>query len=117
MNSGDDDGLGVVFRYQDPANFYYLLMDAQRHYRRIGKKVNGVFHDLQSPAVDVANGFTVGEDLELAVAVSGSAFKAYLGGEEILSGQDDSIPAAGRVGFYTWGNTDARFLDLKVAGI
>lgn len=117
VNSADDDGIGVVFRYQDPANFYFLLLDSQRHYRRIGKKVNGVFEELQSPAIDAVNGFTVNQDLELAVAVSGKAFKAYLDGQEILSGADDSIPSAGRVGFYSWGNTAARFLDLKIAEI
>ena len=117
VNSNDDDGIGVVFRYQDPANFYYLLMDSQRHYRRIGKKVNGAFQDLQSPALDAGNGFAVNQDVELAVAVSGSAFKAYLDGEEILSGQDDSIQAPGRVGLYSWGNTGARFLDLKIEAI
>lgn len=117
VNSGDDDGIGVVFRYQDPANFYFLLLDAQRHYRRIGKKVNGVFQELQSPAVDASNGFTVGQDLALAVAVSGKAFKAYLDGQEILSGEDDSIQAPGRIGFYSWGNNAARFLDLRLEEI
>jgi hypothetical protein len=117
LGSAGDNGIGMVFRYQDPGTFYFLLMDARRHYRRIGKNVNGAFQDLQSPALDETQGFTVDQDVEVAVAVSGSAFKAYLDGQEILSGQDTAIPGPGRVGFYSWGNTGARFLDLKIEEI
>ncbi len=117
LKSGDDDGIGMVFRYQDADNFYFFLMDAQRSYRRIGKKVNGVFQELETPAVEVTQGFPVNQDLDVAVAVTGQAFKAYLDGQEILSGSDTSIPGAGRVGFYAWGNTAAHFGNLRILEI
>ncbi len=117
MNSGSDDGIGLVFRYQDVDNFYFLLMDAQRNYQRIGKKVNGVFQDLQTVALNTSQGFTVNQDFEVAVAVSGEAFKAYLDGEEILSGQDPSIPGTGRIGFYAWSNPAVQFHNLNLQEI
>jgi tetratricopeptide (TPR) repeat protein len=117
LNSGNNNGIGLVFRYQDPDNFYYFLMDAQRNYRRLGKKVNGTFQDLQTVALDTNQGYAVSQDIELTVAVSGQAFKAYLDGQEILSGQDSSIASAGRVGFYAWNNPGVQFKSLSLEQI
>jgi hypothetical protein len=114
LNSGDNDGIGVVFRYQDADNFYFFLMDAQRNYRRLGKKVGGTFQELEMPAVNKTVGYNLNQDYELTIAAVGDAFKVYLDGVEILSGRDRSMLQPGRVGFYAWGNTGARFLDLNV---
>jgi hypothetical protein len=120
LNSGDDDGIGVVFRYLDVDNFYFFLMDAQRNYRRLGKKVGGEFYELEVPAVDTTQGYNLNQDYELTIIAGpsspyiGEVCKVYLDGVEILSGRDRSIVKPGRVGFYAWGNTSARFLDLTV---
>ena len=39
----DNDGIGVVFHYQDENNYERFSMDSQRHYRRLVKKVDGRF--------------------------------------------------------------------------
>jgi Tc toxin complex TcA C-terminal TcB-binding domain len=117
MNSGDTDGIGLVFRYQDVDNFYFFLVDSRRNYRRLGKKVAGAFQELQTPALDTAQGFTADEDMEVTVSVSGGAFNVYVNGNAILRGQDSSIASAGRVGFYAWANTAARFSSLEVREI
>ena len=114
LNSGDNDGIGVVFRYQDVDNFCFFLMDAQRSYRRLGKKIGGVFQELATSAQDTTQGYDQNQDYELVVAAVGDAFKVFLDGEEILSGADDSLLLSGRVGFYSWANTGARFLDLMI---
>jgi hypothetical protein len=112
LNSGDDGGIGLVFRYQDANNFYFFLMNAQGHYRRLGKKVGGAFQELETPAVDTTQGYNLNQDYELTVATVGDAFTVYLDGAGILSGRDRSLLQPGRVGFCAWNNAAARFLDL-----
>jgi len=108
------NGVGLVFRYQDADNFYFFLMDAQRNYRRIGKKVQGVFSDLDRSAFDDTRGYVAGQGHEVTVAIVGDSLKAFVDGVEVLDGRDDAIEAPGRVGFYTWANGAASFADLAV---
>jgi hypothetical protein len=117
LNSTDDDGIGVVFRYKDSDNFYFFLMDAQRQYRRLGKKEGGVFKELQIPALDTSDGYNVNQDYDLVVAAVNDAFKVFLDNVEILSGRDQSFLEAGKVGFYAWGNTGAHFHNLTLQSI
>jgi hypothetical protein len=115
MQSGDDHAIGLVFRYQDVDNFYFFLMDRQRNYRRIGKKVAGVFQELDVPAVqNVTPGFEINQTYDVAAACAGDAISVFLDGVHILTGRDSSIAAAGQVGLYSWGNPSASFLDLSV---
>jgi hypothetical protein len=115
MQSGNDHGLGLVFRYQDADNFYFFLMDRQGNYRRVGKKTGGVFGDLEVPAVQhVTPGYELDRPYEVAVACVGDAIAVFVDGAHILTGRDGSIAAAGRVGLYCWGNASAKFLDLSV---
>jgi tetratricopeptide (TPR) repeat protein len=114
LQSDDNDGIGVVFRYQDVDNFYFFLMDSQRNYRRIGKKVGGTFQELDTSAVDTTQGYIVGKEYNLKIRIMGNQIKAFLDGVEILAGEDSSISTAGRVGFYSWANNNAMFNDMKV---
>jgi hypothetical protein len=115
--SSDEDGLGLVFRWQDPDNFYFFLMDSRRRYRRLGKKVGGVFQELATPAVDTAAGYVVGRPYRLKVRVQGQSLRAYLDGDLVLTGSDASLPSAGRVGFFAWSNAGVQFDDLQVIEI
>jgi hypothetical protein len=115
LRSSNNGGIGVVFRYQDVSNFYFFLMDPQRNYRRIGKKVGGVFQELALPAFEnVTPGYQLNQTYEVSVAAVGDAFSVALDGVHILSGRDSSIQAPGRVGLFSWGNNGSSFLDLSV---
>jgi calcineurin-like phosphoesterase family protein/Big-like domain-containing protein/purple acid phosphatase-like protein/lectin family protein/Calx-beta domain-containing protein len=50
LASGDDDGIGVLFRYRDPNNYYKLEFDTQRNFRKLFRKLNGVETTLASEA-------------------------------------------------------------------
>lgn len=39
----DNDGVFVLFRYQDENNYYRFIMDRERHYRRLERKVDGTY--------------------------------------------------------------------------
>jgi tetratricopeptide (TPR) repeat protein len=112
--SADGNGVGFVFRYADPDNFYFFLMDAQRTYRRLGKRIGGVFRELDSPAVDVTRGFTANTPHRVKIVARGHELRAYLDNELILGGRDGDLQAPGRFGFYSWRSQDVAFDDLRV---
>ncbi|NIS81968.1 MAG: hypothetical protein GTO14_17565, partial [Anaerolineales bacterium] len=49
--SGDDDAIGLMFRYKDKDNYYRFSMDRERKYRRLVKKVGGKYSLLWNDAV------------------------------------------------------------------
>ena len=70
LQSMDNDGIGLLFRYLDEDNFYYFLMDSQRGVIRLGKKVAGTFAELAQPAVNTSMApYTPGTIYQVAVAV------------------------------------------------
>jgi tetratricopeptide (TPR) repeat protein len=118
VGSQSGGGIGMVFRWVDVNNFYYFLMDSQLGYRRIGKKVAGVFQNLTTPAMDLAHGYTAGNaSYRLRIRMQGPNIAAYLDGNLILSGADASLANAGRVGMFCWRNQTARFDDFQVTEI
>lgn len=46
IRSTDNDGLGIVFRFKDDANYYRFSMDRQHGFRRLIKKKGGVVSNL-----------------------------------------------------------------------
>ena len=117
VSSEDNDGIGVVFRWQDVDNFYYFLMDQQRNYRRIGKKVAGVFQELDTAALDTTRGYDAGTSYSLKVRISGTQLNAYLNDQLVLSGQDASLPGAGRAGLFCWGSAGAHFDNFRIVDL
>jgi tetratricopeptide (TPR) repeat protein len=117
VSSEDNDGIGVVFRWQDVDNFYYFLMDQERNYRRMGKKVAGVFQELDTAALDATHGYDAGTSSSLKVRISGTQLNAYLNDELVLSGQDASLPNAGRAGLFCWGSAGAHFDNFRIVDL
>lgn len=104
-------GVGLVWRWQGPDDFYFLLLDVDRGVRRIGRKVAGDFAELDEPALDTTVGLAAGHH-HLKVRVEGTAMSASLDGEPILAGADPAIGDPGRVGLLTRRNATARFAGL-----
>lgn len=114
LRADDDDGIGLVFRWQDVNNFYFFLMDGGRGYRLFAKKVEGAFQRLADGGLDVTRGFIAGRRYRTQLVANGDRFLLYLDGELALQGQDASILRAGRVGFMCRGNNAAYFYDIKL---
>jgi hypothetical protein len=109
LRSGDDDAIGVVFRYHGPNNHYRFSMDQQRQYRRLVRVANGQFTSL-------AKGhfvFTQGRDYSITVEAVGSSIKVYQDGSLVFD-VDDNTFAEGGIGLYCWANFAAQFTDVRV---
>lgn len=109
LRSDEDDAVGVILRYVDEDNYYRLSLDAQRSYRRLVKKENGVISVLWEDT----GGYTVGEPFTLTVDAIGSRLVGFLRNARLFDLEDDSH-ATGLVGLYCWDNSSARFERVEV---
>src|SRR5256885_6389360 len=69
VESDGDQGIGLVFRYLDPANFYFFLANKNKNYRLLAKKVGGTFPQI---ALDSTKSFTVGAVTRLKIVADGA---------------------------------------------
>ena len=112
IRSTDDDGIGFMFRYQDPANYYKLDMDSQRGFATLFKMQGGVETTL---ATDNNNRYAVGSTMQLEVSAVGSEIRVLLDNNDLFGLVDDDGIPAGTVALYSWGNNGAYFDDVTVA--
>ncbi len=106
LRTADDDGLGVLFRYQNPSNYYKVELDSQRSFRKLLKMTGGV----ETTLATAAGGYVLNTNLALRVDVSGSQITVTLDGVVLFGGPvSDSDLATGTVALYCWGSTGATF--------
>lgn len=109
----DDDVIGVMFRYQDPNNFYRFSMDAQREYQRLVKCENGKFTLLWQRD----EGYIVGEEYKksrVKIIADGSRLWGEMNGRKLFDVRDTSH-LTGQAALYTWGNDKAEFSQLQIS--
>ena len=110
VRSDDDDAVGLVFRYQDPRNYYRFSIDRSRSYQRLVKVIDGVATTL----AEVLDGYDEGVTYELKVAAYGDTIRAFIDGDEILKVEDSDL-SQGRIGLYAFMNDATEFSSLTVA--
>jgi hypothetical protein len=119
VRSDGSGGIGLVFRFQDLDNFYYVLLhdngdpNAPPRYRIFGKKLGGAFSFLETGGADDTAGYTPDRWLALRLAVQDERFDLAIDGVGVLSGQDTDLPSPGRVGFMCRNAASARFRCLR----
>ncbi len=109
MRSDDDDAIGAVLRYQDADNHYRFSVDAQRHYRRLVKVVQGQWSTLWEADDDYPSG--VWHDLQFSAR--GDRLRVVFDGRTLCDVRDASLPL-GRAGVYCWASTPVQFDDFVV---
>ena len=114
VESDGDQGIGLVFRYLDPANFYFALLNRNKNYRLLGRKVAGTF---QQVALDSTASFTVGAVTRLKVVAAGSDLQLTVDEDPPLAGSDSALPGPGRVGLMTFQNPQALFYGIELVAI
>jgi hypothetical protein len=127
----DDDGHGILFRYQDNQNFYRVALRAQssatgvREGLSIQKVANGVWEEIYfddpvrfDPPNNVPYDITaviIGDRLQvLVVADPNGTAQRYNYGPFDLTG--DTVPA-GRIGLFSWAMARTEFDFVTVHGI
>ncbi|WP_218775570.1 metallophosphoesterase [Oceanobacillus senegalensis] len=112
LRSTDDDGIGLMFRYQDPDNYYKLELDEQREFYKLFKVVDGVETTL---AHVNRPGYIQGANFELEIKVIGNQIQAFQDGINLFEKPiiDDSH-SKGTVALYAWGNQNSYFDDVLV---
>ena len=113
--SDDDDGLGVLVRYESPTRYVrFLLMQdpanggpVRKLERRDGDVVTTLA--LDRPAVALPP-----DPFSITVDVRGDSVRAYVDGAEVFAVRDGGLWPSGRVGLGVYANAGAVFDDVAV---
>jgi len=111
LASGDDNAIGVMFRYKDENNYYRFSMDRERKYRRLIKIDDGAAEILSE------DGFVYEKNKTYVVTVEaiGDSTRVYFDSELIFDVEDkDQHIMRGKIALYCWANIDARFYEVMV---
>jgi hypothetical protein len=110
----DDQGGGIVWRYQDPRNYYVARMNPLEDNYRVYKVVAGKRIQLET-----REGLTVpvGEWHTLTIRHVGDSIECYLDGKKQLSAKDGTFKKAGQVGLWTKADARTSFDGLQVTDL
>jgi lysophospholipase L1-like esterase len=109
LRSQGIDSIGIMFRYQDDDNYYRFSMSKRQGYRKIEKKVAGIFTELSSDTI----AYTPNIWYDLKIINIGPNILVYLNGEPILSAVDYDLDH-GSIAFYNSRNALSEYDDLYV---
>jgi hypothetical protein len=101
---------GIVFRYQDEKNYYYLRASSKGSTFRFFKIVGGQRSAPIGPEMKIP----AGEWHELAVEAKGNTLKFLLNGKQLIPTATDYSFSSGRIGFWTKSDSVSYFTDGHV---
>lgn len=118
VSGGKDQAAGLVWRYQDPQNYYVVRANALEDNVVLYKMEKGKRSDLDVKGTRASYGVDVevgaGEWHELGVDVAGELFTVFLNGKKLFEVEDDTFSRAGQVGLWTKADSVTWFDDLRV---
>lgn len=109
LSSQDNDWIGLVFRYQDPQNFYAFTWQSEGSARFIRKIVNGIESVLISDGI----GYVSGVWYHVDIVTEDSLFKLYIDNTQIFEVIDTTF-ASGKAGLYCWANQNSYWDNFSV---
>jgi hypothetical protein len=107
--------VGVVFRYRNPANFGFALLDLAG-WRMMGLRSGGAGRLLQQDARDTATGLAPDAWSRLRLIAEGDSFELHVNETPALGGRDNRLRQPGAVGFFCRRAAGARFGRLRLLG-
>ena len=108
--STDDDGIGLVWHYQDRRNYHKVQLDSSGRFWQLSKTVAGKFTCLASGRGKV---YVKGRKHRLQIWVDGRITALYIDDKLLTVVEDDWLPE-GRVGFESRGNSGSHFEYIRV---
>jgi hypothetical protein len=107
----NDQGGGIVWRYQDAKNYYIARMNPLEDNYRVYKVVAG-----KRIQLDTKENLTVkaGEWHTLKIKMVGDHIECYLDGKKQLDVKDDTFQKAGKVGLWTKADAQTYFDNFAV---
>lgn len=101
---------GVVFRYRDAENFYYLRASAKGNTFRFAKVVGGQRGNPIGPEIEIAGDAWH----EITVECEGNRIRCFLNGEQVIPDLTDNSLTEGYVGFWTKSDAVSYFADAHI---
>jgi hypothetical protein len=109
----DDDGFGVVFRYQDSEHFYRLLFLQDGlsggPITRLDRREGADYTELWP----VARGYRTSTEMTIVVKVDGDVIKASVDGRQLFEVKDSKYEH-GKVGLFCYAQKGQAFDDVRV---
>ncbi|MEM6664698.1 MAG: family 16 glycoside hydrolase [Pseudomonadota bacterium] len=115
VRSDGGGGLGLVFRFTDPQNFAFALLQTSSPLRVMGKRVANSGDFLETGGQADGVGYPTGEWLRLRLLADGDRFELAINEVTVLSGTDSTLTTPGNVGFFCRSNGTARFRHFRLA--
>lgn len=111
FNNTDDAGVGVLFRYQNPSNYYKVDLDSQKNFHKLFKMAGGIETILAAES----GAYVLASNYVLRVEVTNSEITVLLNSTVLFGGTiTDSDLKAGTVALYSWGSRGVFFNNLRV---
>jgi len=110
LEGEEDQGGGLVWRYQDSKNYYITRANPLENNFRVYRVVNGNRKQMKSANVTM----TKGEWFTIKVVTTGNNIDCYYNGQKLLSHSDETFPNAGLVGFWSKADAVSLFDDFRV---
>ena len=110
LRSGDDDSIGVTFRFQDSLNFSVVELNAQSQYVRVRQRIAGSFVNLGQVSISP---YTRGEMFSIRLRVKQQHLQFAIDDQIVL---DKHIKEQSGYGIYLRESTDSTVKNITVTG-
>lgn len=114
-----DQAAGIVWRYQDPENYYTARANALENNVVLYKVEKGIRQSiaprgLPSRAYGVKHAVPAGKWNVLRVTFRDALFTVYFNGERLFDVQDRTFPQAGKTGLWTKADSQTYFNEFTI---
>lgn len=116
-----DQAAGIVWRFQDPGNYYIVRANALEDNVVLYRVVSGVRESiapkgLPSRAYGIKHSIPKGSWSTLRITFMSSTFTVFLNGERLFEAEDRTFSGPGKTGLWTKADSVTYFDDFDVRG-